>query len=248
MIVLPPVPAGEPVRVSATTYIRFHECPDQGLGRFRGHYPGDSRSSLRGGLVHELIAQHLVAGAHTDPHLTARMILGSDEFKNKIGPSGLGRPSLLYPVIDEAVDLYLKFSRLPHDGFEHAEVELEYEPAEGVTVLGKIDAVFSGPLLRDWKTGPLIEPLQQLLFYALVWMWRHGGIPLVEAISIQTGEAMNSRPTMEQLATVAEELAEIVKMARSGAEQAERRAGPWCRFCPLLEGCPEGQTARSINF
>ena len=247
MFRLPPVPSGEPVRLSATAYMAFHQCPEQALGRFRGNYPPDSRASFKGGLTHELIAQDLRTGPIEDPQLAARMILASDRFRHKIGPSGLAKPSLLYPAIDESVDLYRKFTLMPQEGFEDSEVQLEHEPSAGVTLIGKIDAVFSGPVLRDWKTGPLVEPLPQLFFYALLWAFIRGVIPRVEAVSLQTGEALGSTPTHTDLDGIAVELGEMVALVRNPPEHAERVAGPWCRFCPMLETCPEGQAARSVN-
>ncbi len=247
MFSLPPVPSGEPVRLSATTYLAFHQCPEQALGRFRGNYPPDSKASFKGGLTHELIAQDLKTGPIENPQLAARMILAGDRFKHKIGPSGLGKPSLLYPAIEESVDMYKKFTRLPQQGFEDAEVQLEHEPSAGVTLIGKIDAVFFGPVLRDWKTGPLGEPLPQLFFYALLWAWIRGVIPRVEAVSLQTGEAQSSTPTIADLEGIAAELAILVTLVRNQPEHAERVAGPWCRYCPMLESCPEGQASRAVN-
>jgi hypothetical protein len=246
VIEFPPIQPGTPVSVSATTYISFRRCPAQGLGRFHGRYPKESKASFRGGLAHGLIARHLQSGPIDNPEQAAREVIGSTALNNKIVAAGLNRPSLLAPVISEASDLYRRFSKLPVDEFERAEVGLLYEVAEGVTLIGQVDAVFAGPLLRDWKTGPLGDSLEQLLFYALVWCLQERTLPRVEAISLQTGESMTGAPSVSELAAVASRVADLVNFVRRTVE-AERRAGPWCRFCPLWEECPEGQAALAIN-
>ena len=246
MIEFPPIQPGEPISVSATTYIAYRRCPAQALGRFQGRYPKESKASFRVGLTHGLIARHLQSGPLDDPEQAAREVIGSTKLNNKIAAAGLNRPSLLGPVISEASDLYRRFATLPVDEFEKAEVGLLSEVAEGVTLVGQVDAVFAGPLLRDWKTGPLGDPLEQLLFYALVWCLQERTLPRVEAISLQTGESLTQAPTISELSAVASGVADLVNFVRQAVE-AERRAGPWCRFCPLWDDCPEGQAALAIN-
>jgi len=246
VIDFPPIEPGGPVAISATTYISFVRCPAQALGRFQGRYPKESKSSFRGGLAHGMIARHLQRGPLDNPEQAAREVIGSTTLNNKIAAAGLNRPSLLAPVISEASDLYRRFSRLPVDEFERAEVGLFYEVADGVTLIGQVDAVFAGPLLRDWKTGPLGESLEQLLFYALVWCLQERTLPRVEAISLQTGESMTRAPSISELAVVAGRVADLVNFVRR-AVAGERRAGPWCRYCPLWEECPEGQAALTIH-
>jgi hypothetical protein len=90
------------------------------------------------------------------------------------------------------------------------------------------------------------DSLEQLLFYALVWCLQEGTLPRVEAISLQTGESMTRAPSVSELAVVASRVADLVNFVRRTVE-AERRAGPWCRYCPLWEECPEGQAALAIN-
>ena len=246
MIEFPPIQAGEPILISATTYISYRRCPAQGLGRFRGRYPPESKASFRGGLTHGLIARHLQSGPIDDPEQAAREVIGSTNLNNKMTAAGLNRPSLLSPVIAEASDLYRRFARWPVDQFERAEVGLLHEVVDGVTLIGQVDAVFAGPVLRDWKTGPLGEPLEQLLFYALVWCLQERTLPRVEAISLQTGESLTQSPTLSELSAVASRVADLVNFVRQNRE-AERRAGPWCRYCPLWHECPEGQAALAIN-
>lgn len=246
VIEFPPIHPGDPVLVSATTYIAYRRCPAQGLGRFRGRYPPESKASFRGGLTHGLIARHLQSGPIDDPEHAAREVIGSTNLNNKITAAGLNRPSLLGPVISEASDLYRRFTKLPVDQFERAEVALLCEVADGVTLIGQVDAVFTGPLLRDWKTGPLGDPLEQLLFYALVWCLQEKTLPRVEAISLQTGESLTQTPSLFELSVVAARVADLVNFVRRSIE-AERRAGPWCRYCPLWQECAEGQAALAIN-
>jgi hypothetical protein len=90
------------------------------------------------------------------------------------------------------------------------------------------------------------EPLEQLFFYALVWCLQERTLPRVEAISLQTGESITEAPSLEDLSAIAARVADIINFVRRG-EEALRRAGPWCRYCPLREECPEGQAALAVN-
>ncbi len=73
----------------------------------------------------------------------------------------------------------------------------------------------------------------------------------VEAVSLQTGERMRRTPSIAELTAVARRVADLVTEVRttwtSVGATTERRGGPWCRYCPLLEACPEGQSADAIN-
>lgn len=248
MIDFPPIEPGRPIQISATTYISYRRCPAQGLGRYAGFFPRESKPSFRGGLAHGLIARHLQSGPLDDPYQAAREFIGNSPLNFKMAGAGLNRPSLLGPVISEAVDLYRRFCRLPLEAFLQAEVELDHEPSPGVTLVGKVDALFVGPLLRDWKTGPLIEPLEQLRFYALIWALRERVVPLIEAVSLQTGESVAESPALSNLTEMAAHIADLVSLVRNDrVEQGQRRAGPWCGRCPLLENCPEGKAAVAVN-
>jgi hypothetical protein len=54
---------------------------------------------------------------------------------------------------------------------------------------------------------------------------------------------------MEELEGVAAEVAAMAAEMRGSWNQGtalERRAGPWCRYCPILAECPEGQAAEAL--
>lgn len=254
MIPFPRVPTGDPIKISATTYIAFNQCPAQAEARFQGVYPPESKSSFLGAVAHRVFARHLTTGPIDDLPQAIREEIGIG-LNPKLAALGIHRPSELEELIRTMGALYERFRRFPADGFEAAEVALEAEPAPGVQLVGKIDAVFnegtSAPLLRDWKTGSLGEPMEQLLFYALVWALARDEIPgAVEAVSLQTGERMRSQPSVADLTAVAERVAQLVTAFRetwSSGEVSERRGGPWCRYCPLLSGCSEGAVAFAVN-
>jgi hypothetical protein len=240
------------VQVSATSYVSYRQCPAQAEARFRGIYGPESRASFTGALAHRIFARHLRHGPIADVGQAAREEIGSG-LNPKLAPAGIGRPSDLADVIKQVGALYERFRRFPVEGFESAEVELEAEPVAGVFLVGKIDAVFRpgrGPILRDWKTGSLGEPLDQLMFYALVWALQRQEIPeTVEAVSLQTGERMSSAPTERDLEEVAGNVVAMVaavRAARQSEQELERRGGPWCRWCPLLPDCREGAAAASL--
>jgi hypothetical protein len=258
VILFPPVPAGASIKVSATTYLSFRQCPAQAEARLRGVYPAESKASFIGALAHRLFARHLNSGPIEDVNQAVREEIGAG-LNTKMAAIGIHRPSELTEMIRQAGALYDRFRHFPAEGFDAAEITLEVEPSEGVTLIGKIDAVFRehepGPVLRDWKTGGLGEPIEQLLFYALVWaLQKREMVAAVEAVSLQTGERLRQTPSVADLAMVARHIAALVTAFRTswnpGAATGvptERRGGPWCRYCPLLEDCPEGRAAEAVN-
>jgi hypothetical protein len=213
----------------------------------------ESKSSFTGALAHRLFARHLQTGQIDDLQQAVREEIGS-ALNHKMVALGLRKPSDLEEIVRQVGALYDRFRRFPSEGFEAAEVELRVEPAEGVTLHGKIDAVYReelpGPVLRDWKTGGLGEPIDQLMFYALVWaLDRHEMAGMVEAVSLQTGERMRQVPDRAGLEIVAMQVAVLVNAMReawSSANDLERRGGPWCKYCPLLTDCAEGQSVAAV--
>jgi hypothetical protein len=220
-----------------------------------------------------LFARHLRNGPLEDVGQAIREEIGT-ALNGKMSALGIHRPSELRETIKQATDLYERFRLFPAEGFEDAEVAVAFEPSQGVRLIGKVDAVFreeGGPILRDWKTGGLGEPFEQLMFYALVWALERGEMANgVEAVSLQTGERTRQAPTIAQLTVVAAQIAELVTLMRSAwaADRSEnsvgnavgvtvgdsviylsteRRGGPWCHYCPVLESCPEGQVANALN-
>ncbi|MFQ5554228.1 MAG: PD-(D/E)XK nuclease family protein [Acidimicrobiia bacterium] len=250
MIEFPTVAPGDDLVVSATTYVTYRTCPEQAMGRLRGSYPADTRQSFRGGLAHRVFARHLTSGP-----------IDAEEFeqvcREEIG-QGLNasvarlslRPSELRGLVEEARELYARFTRFPTEGFRSAEVALEAEPAPGLVLRGKVDAVFeeSGERrLVDWKTGSLRSARHQLIFYSLLWALERDELPVrVEAISVATGERVEDTPDRADLEACAEMVADLATRARAAFARdvlLARVAGPWCRYCAVLEDCSEGLSA-----
>ena len=259
MIQFPETAPGEPLAVSATLFVTYRACPQQALGRLRGAYPADSVASFKGSLAHRIFARHLVSGPISDGDLrqVCREEIGAPDghLNMKLGPLELNRPSRLAPVLAEVGDLYARFKRFPADGFRSAEVNLEADVGGGVTLRGRVDAVFENdsgePGIIDWKTGSWLEDAEiQLAFYSLVWGLEHGVLPAsAEAVSVQTGERTGFEPSVDQAEQTAREVAEMVDTLRAAfatGDDLERRAGPHCRWCPLLDECPEGSAAIEI--
>ena len=229
----------------------YSRCPDQALGRLHGFYPEESRSSFKGGLAHRLFARHLSSGPIGPGQLeqACREEIGAG-LNPALGSLGL-RPSELTAVIREVGDLYQRFKSLSSNGFREAEVFLEQQPAPGVTLRGSVDAIFDGDnglRLVDWKTGGLYETEEQLAFYALLWALAHDELPSqVEAVSIGSGESLISRPTDETVHATAVGVADMVNRLRSALRvenpELDKTAGPWCRYCALLDSCREGAAA-----
>jgi hypothetical protein len=259
VIEFPETAPGEPLAVSATLFVTYRSCPQQALGRLQGQYPPDTIASFRGSLAHRLFARHLVRGPIADvdvPQACREEIGAADGHLNmKLGPLDLNRPSRLAPVLAEVGDLYARFKRFPTDGFRSAEVTLDVDAGNGVVLRGRVDAIFDDdagtPIIIDWKTGSWLDDVEpQLTFYAMVWAMEHGVLPArAEAVSVQTGERTGITPTTEDAEQTAREVADMVNVLRevfATGDDLERRAGPHCRWCPLLEECTEGAAAVAI--
>jgi hypothetical protein len=253
-VAFPQVRSGDDIVVSATTFVVYERCPEQALGRLRGVYGAESRRSFTGGLAHRVFARHLTSGEIPPEQFTiaCREEIGGS-MNPKLGALGM-KPSELASVIEEVGELYRRFRTLGTEGFSGAEVALECEPASGVTLRGSIDAVFddgeAGTRLVDWKTGGIGEPGPQLGFYAMLWALERHEVPgRVEALSVATGERFEDVPSRTGVQEVANRVAAMVDdVRRVWAEGSSpvRTAGPWCRWCPLLDECDEGRSAATV--
>ncbi len=251
VIEFPKVRPGPDVTVSATLFMTYTRCPDQALGRLHGFYPDESRASFKGGLAHRVFARHLTSGPIPPEELeqACREEIGAS-LNPSLGSLGL-RPSELSGLIREVGDLYQRFKTLSSEGFSAAEVLLETRPAPGLTLRGSVDAVFDDAgraRLVDWKTGGLYETDEQLAFYALLWALERAELPVrVEAMSIGSGESVMAVPTeasvSETAMAVAGMVGELREALMGGDEELTKTAGPWCRFCALLDTCREGAAA-----
>lgn len=250
----PPVPAGPPIRISASTFLTFLQCPDAALARLRGEYGPDSPASFRGGLAHRIFARHLTGGpiAAEDFEQVCRQEIGGSTLNHKMAGLHL-KPSELRELIAEMAAMYERFTRMPQEGFVGAEVELAVEPVEGVELVGSVDAVYDvGGSVRlvDWKTGDLGDPEPQLRFYAMTWTLAERQRPaVIEAVSVRTGERLRFEPdpaSIERTAVQVAELVGAVRKAWSSGREIGRRGGPGCRYCPLLQSCAEGAAALTL--
>ncbi len=246
---------GDAIKVSATTYVTYKKCPGQAGARFEGIYGPDSRPAFLGSLAHRIFSRHLTSGPISSEEFTqaCREEIGSSTLNNKLGALEM-RPSALAAAIEEVRALYERFTRLPNEGFEGAEHSIEMAPADGVALVGTVDAVYKedlgGHRLVDWKTGELGEPEDQLLFYALLWLLQADELPaVVEAVSVKTGERYSAVPSTADMQRVANELGDLVNTIRnswSTGQELERVGGPWCHFCPILSDCDEGKSAEAL--
>lgn len=255
MVSIPHVIPGDPLRLSASTYVAWKRCPDSANVRLQGIYGPDTRPAFLGSLAHRMFSRHLTSGPVTsDDFIQAcREEIGGSTLNNKLVGLKM-KPSALAGVIEEVRGLYERFTKLPEEGFEGAEVDLGHKTDDDVELVGTVDAVYredlGGHRLVDWKTGELGEPEDQLMFYALLWALESDDIPaFVEAVSVRTGERYRTVPSSGDVERVASDVGELAnEMRRAWGEHLEvpKRAGPWCRFCPILEECPEGLTAEAL--
>jgi PD-(D/E)XK nuclease superfamily len=246
---------GDAIKVSASTYVTYKKCPAQAGARLQGIYGPESRPAFLGILAHRIFSRHLSSGSipPEDFVQACREEIGGSALNNKLGELEM-RPSALAAAIEEVRGLYERFTRLPREGFEGSEHTIEATVADGVDLMGTVDAVYRDDLggfrLVDWKTGELGDPEDQLLFYALLWMVERGEPPAyVEAVSVRTGERYRTVPSSADIGKVAAELGELVNVIRTAWATGgglARTGGPWCRHCPLLEDCDEGKAVGAL--
>ncbi|MGD2102204.1 MAG: PD-(D/E)XK nuclease family protein [Acidimicrobiia bacterium] len=255
LVRFPHVIPGDEIRVSATTYVTWKKCPDSANARLQGKYGPESRASFLGNLAHRVFSRHLESGE-----------IPAGEFdavcKEEIGRSGLNykmaelgmKPSSLTSVIEEVRGLYERFVKLPGEGFEGSEELIEHHADGDVVLVGKLDAVFreelGGHRLVDWKTGEIADADDQLAFYSLLWALDRDELPaFVEAVSVKTGERYHTVPSTPDVQGVCDEVGRMVDQMRRGWEADSplpRHGGPWCRYCPILDECPEGQATAAL--
>lgn len=252
---IPPVAPGDEVRLSASTYVAWKKCPDSANARLQGIYGPDTRPAFLGSLAHRIFARHLTAGPIASEEFVqaCREEIGGSNLNHKLAGMAL-KPSALAGVIEEVRGLYERFTRLPGEGFEGSEVMLDFQNDDGIQLVGTIDAVYKedlgGHRLVDWKTGEIGDAEDQLSFYSLLWALDRDELPAyVEAVSVKTGERYRTVPSTDDVSRVATDVARLVdgmRKAWSEGVSLDRNGGPWCRYCPILDDCAEGQTAEAL--
>ncbi len=255
LVWIPSVIPGDEVRVSASTYVAWKKCPDSANARLQGFYGPDSRPAFLGSLAHRIFSRHLNSGpiAPEEFVLACKEEIGASNLNHKMVGLEL-KPSALAGVIEEARALYERFTRLPGEGFEGSEISVDHETEDGVRLVGTIDAVYRADLgghrLVDWKTGEIGDAEDQLMFYSLLWALDRDELPAqVEAVSVKTGETYRTVPTSDDVGRVAIEVGQLATDMRRVWEEGgslDRHGGPWCKYCPILDNCPEGQATEAL--
>ena len=251
---VPDLPSGSPLRISASGFVAFLQCPSLFGARLDGKYGVESLASFRGALAHAVFARHLEGGEIADHDFdnVCRRAIGGSIINYKMANLGLGITGVR-ETIAEVGEMYQRFKKLPSDGFRSSEVHVEVAFTDDVTLLGRIDAVYDddgGVRLVDWKSGDLGEVAQQLNFYALLWWKDTGSIPeTIEAFSVQSGEQFRAQPTDADVQATAAQVVELVRTIRHSEDANEplgRVPGMYCKYCPILSECSEGQAAARV--
>lgn len=252
---MPQVMPGDEVRISATTYVAWKKCPESANVRLQGMYGPDTRPAFLGSLAHRIFSRHLTAGPIDSEEFAqaCREEIGGSNLNHKLAGLAL-KPSALAGVIEEVRGLYERFVNFPGEGFESSEVELDHAAEGDIRLVGTIDAVYredlGGHRLVDWKTGEVGDPENQLFFYSLLWALERDELPAyAEAVSVKTGERYRTVPSTADVARVSTEVGQLVNEVRKSWADGialERRGGPWCRYCPILDDCSEGRSADGL--
>jgi len=245
---------GREFRVSATLFTTYLRCPQQAVARASGIYPEYSKAAFRGGLAHSIFARHLVDGPipKSDFAAACREQAGSD-LGNAMASLSM-KPSEFKAITAEVEELYDRFRNVSTDGFDGAEVPIEYRTDDGTEFRGRIDAVYvsdGGVRIVDWKTGSsLDDAVPQLDFYAMMWLKAYDELPgVMEALSLKTGEQRISHPTQQSVReteVLVSNMVDAIGSALAEPSELARTAGPYCRWCPILDGCGEGTAALKI--
>jgi len=239
--------------VSASLFTTYLKCPAQALARLQGNFAPDTRASFTGMLAHSIFARHIKQGPIPADEfvLACRQEIGR-VMNPKLASLSL-RPSELLGVIAQVGALYERFKLVSTAGWREVEQNLEYDVGGGLTLRGRVDAVFDSPRgvrLVDWKTGGLGAVDSQLDFYALLWALVYSEMPVaVEAASIASGERYEREPNLVGMKDTARRVAELVFEMRAGLESessVRRIGGPACEYCVLQHGCAEGQAVLKV--
>jgi len=69
-------------------------------------------------------------------------------------------------------------------------------------------------------------------------------------MSVATGERFAEVPTRRAVEETIGQVAGMINTLRAAwatGAGVQRRGGPWCRYCPVLEGCREGAAAVEVS-
>ena len=245
---------GEPLSISASLFTVYSKCPQQALARVQGIYGAPSVAAFKGSLAHKIFAHHLQDGEIPSEQFEQRC-------KELVGQHFGGQMASLHmtnsgfsELVVGVEELYERFKLLPTDGFSSAETPFDVDLGNGLTLRGRIDAVYddeNGKRIVDWKTGSFLgDAAPQLEFYAMAWQVLHDELSVAtEASSLATGENMHIAPTQESVESTIHSVGQMIEQLRSAIEAGSdlaRVAGPYCQWCPLLDTCDEGASALEI--
>jgi hypothetical protein len=245
---------GEPLNISASLFTVYSKCPHQALGRVRGIYGTPSVAAFKGNVAHKIFASHLEDGEIPTEEFEQRC-------KEMVGRHLGEQMASLHmtrsdfsELVAQVGELYERFKLLPTDGFSVAETPFNVDVGNGLTLKGRIDAVYddeNGKRIVDWKTGSFLgDAAPQLEFYAMAWQLLHDELPvLIEASSLATGEKVHITPTEASVELTVRSVGEMIQRLRLAIEAGSdlaRVAGPYCQWCPLLDTCDEGTSALDI--
>ena len=166
-----------------------------------------------------------------------------------------------------AADLVAKFAEafppLKREWWPVTETRVHAQLFDGALVLsGTCDLLLGRPdpraprrVIIDFKTGMPARPHREdLRYYALLETLKNGVPPrLVASYYLDLAHVDRDRLQTEAVtpalleAAVARVVDGIrIRLALERAErEPRRRAGPTCRWCPLLPGCPDGQAQQA---
>lgn len=254
------IPEGDQLYVSKQQLTQVHSCEAHLLAE-RDQPFSWSVPRARGKVAHKAIELSISwRGSPTPAALVeeaiARLTEGVDGLADWLQTRSEGDLAELRGEATQRVTAFMEcFPPIKPQWWPVPEAPVRVELFDGRIVLsGRVDLALgqprgsvAGKVLIDFKTGGSHRShTDDLRFYALLDTLRLGTPPrLLASYYLDRGEAHPEHVTADLLRATLRRTTDgvrrIAELLHTDAEPG-RRAGPYCRWCPALEDCPEGRS------
>jgi hypothetical protein len=253
------LPAGEQLFVSKHKLSQVHGCEARYLAEQHGDFSW-SVPLARGSIAHKAIELGVSWRGEAVPadlidETMARLAQGNDGLADWLRTCSEGdRAELRGQAIERVTSFFECFPPLKARWRPVLEGKVRVELCDARIVLsGKTDlslgaasGTTAGKVLIDFKTGGFAPShIDDLRFYALLETLKIGTPPrLLASYYLESAQPHPERVTAALLETAlartVDGVARMVELLHDGRD-ATKRAGPSCRWCPILQGCDVGK-------